>query len=284
MRLGPHGLIEEPRPGSSIVMGTKKPRKVPAKSRVRITPSEPGHQITHDLSPVATRQKRRVDQHRSGDVVWIGAGEIERDQPTKAVADHHRALDAQLRARRRKVFGEQSHRVPLRRGIALAMAAQVHGDDPMSSAEARDLPTPKTPITRRAMHEHKGRVTASRAVIRQHNTITNQIHRPQCCHAAPRRERLPQTRSRIDLPAMRGNHGADAEVARRWLGRRQGSRVGAGSSQQSRSDLGPRSCLPSSAAPVSSATASPRRSSRRVLLGAKQRSREPAGLPARYVR
>jgi len=107
MRLGQHGLSKDPRPGGSIVIGTKKPtREVGPKSRVRITPSEPGHQITHDLSPVAARQKRRVDQPRSGDVVWIGGGEIERDQPTKAMADHHRALDTQLRARPRKVLGE----------------------------------------------------------------------------------------------------------------------------------------------------------------------------------
>ena len=58
------------------------------------------------------------------------------------------------------------------------MAAKVHGDNPMSSAEARDLLIPKTPIARRAMHEHKGRVTTSGVVVRQHNTITNQIHHP----------------------------------------------------------------------------------------------------------
>jgi hypothetical protein len=98
------------------------------------------------------------------------------------MADHHRALDPQLRARRRKVVGEQSHRVPLRGGIALAMAAKVHGDDPMSRREARDLLTPKTPITRRAMNEHKGRVTTSGVVVRQDNTITNQIHHPQSWH------------------------------------------------------------------------------------------------------
>ena len=62
------------------------------------------------------------------------------------------------------------------------MAAKVHGDDPMSRGEARDLLTPKTPITRRAMHEHQGRVTTSRVVIRQHNTITNQIHHSPSCH------------------------------------------------------------------------------------------------------
>ena len=37
---------------------------------------------------------------------------------------------------------------------------------------------PKTPITRRAMHEHDLRVTSSGVVVRQHNTITNQIHHP----------------------------------------------------------------------------------------------------------
>ena len=56
------------------------------------------------------------------------------------------------------------------------MAAKVHGDDPMSSGEARDLLIPITPITRRAVHEHEGRVTSSGVVVRQHNIITNQIH------------------------------------------------------------------------------------------------------------
>jgi len=58
------------------------------------------------------------------------------------------------------------------------MASKVHGDYPMSRGEARELLIPKAPITRRAMHEHKGRVTTSGVVVRQHNTITNQIHHP----------------------------------------------------------------------------------------------------------
>jgi hypothetical protein len=56
------------------------------------------------------------------------------------------------------------------------MAAKVRSDDPMSRGEDRELLIPKTPITRRAMDEHEGRVTASGVVVRQHNTITNQIH------------------------------------------------------------------------------------------------------------
>ena len=84
MRLGQHDLLEDRGPGSGAVIGTKQTRKVGAKRRVRITPAEPGHLITHNLSPVATRQKRRVDQHRSANLARVGASEIERDQPTKA--------------------------------------------------------------------------------------------------------------------------------------------------------------------------------------------------------
>ena len=150
---------------------------------------------------------RRVDQHRSGDMVWVGGREIERDQPTKAMADHQRALDPQLRARRRKVVGEQSHRVPLRGGIALAMAAKVHGDDPMSRREARDLLTPKTPITRRAMHEHRGRVTTSSVVVRQDNTITNQSTTPNPATVASRRERLQSGEVDITVQFSSGTAG-----------------------------------------------------------------------------
>jgi hypothetical protein len=56
------------------------------------------------------------------------------------------------------------------------MAAKVHGDDPMSRGEAGELLIPKTPITRRAMHEHEGPVTTYAVVVRQQNTIANQIH------------------------------------------------------------------------------------------------------------
>ena len=130
-------------------------------------------------------------------MVWIRGGEIERDQSTEAMADHHRALNPQLRAHRRKVVGEQSHRIPRRGGIALAMAAKVHGDDPMSRGEARDLLTPKTPITRRAIDEHKRRVTTSGVIVRQHNTITNQIHHPQSCHGRTQTRATPTDPSRV---------------------------------------------------------------------------------------
>jgi len=76
------------------------------------------------------------------------------------------------------------------------MAAKVHGDDPMTSAEARDLLTPKTPITRRAMHEHEGRITASGVVVRQH-TITNQIHHPPSCHVCTQTRAPPTDPSRV---------------------------------------------------------------------------------------
>ena len=111
-------------------------------------------------------------------MVRVVGSKIERDQPAEAMADHDRALNPQLGARRRKVLSEQSHGVSLRGGVALAMAAKVHGDDPMSRGEARDVLIPTTPITRRSMHEHERRVTTSGIVVRQHNTITDQIHHP----------------------------------------------------------------------------------------------------------
>jgi hypothetical protein len=58
------------------------------------------------------------------------------------------------------------------------MTAQVHGDDPMSRGKARDLLMPTTPVTRRAMQKHEGRVTTAGVVVRQRNTITNQNHHP----------------------------------------------------------------------------------------------------------
>ena len=78
-------------------------------------------------------------------------------------------VDARSSANIRTVYRSEG-------GGAFAMAAKVHGDHPMSSAEARDLLIPITPITRRAVHEHEGRVTSSGVVVRQHNIITDQIH------------------------------------------------------------------------------------------------------------
>jgi hypothetical protein len=48
----------------------------------------------------------------------------------------------------------------------------------MSRGKARDLLMPTTPVTRRAMQKHEGRVTTAGVVVRQRNTITNQNHHP----------------------------------------------------------------------------------------------------------
>src|SRR5271170_1514274 len=100
--------------------------------------------------------KRRVDHDDGADAGGMGSSQLQDDHATHAVADRHNLTEALLFNDVSEIVGISRDRVWSGGLVALAMSAQIYGNDAMLAGEVLGLRGEERAIVRRSVDEDKG--------------------------------------------------------------------------------------------------------------------------------
>src|SRR5271163_432232 len=99
--------------------------------------------------------KRRVHHDYGADAVGMGSSQLQDDHATHAVADRHNLTEALVFNDVSEIVGISRDRVWPRGFVALAMSAQIYGNDAMLAGEVLGLRGEERAIARRSVDENK---------------------------------------------------------------------------------------------------------------------------------
>src|SRR5262249_16651187 len=136
------------------------------------------------MAELLARHDDRIDHDEAGRQFRIASAQLERDRPSKAVADHDGPLQSKLGALPGDVVGKSRHGVALLRRIACPMAAEVDRDDPAGLTEMGELRREDSMITGPAIDQEEGwgaRVGRSCLDMRQPYAVALQERWLQSC-------------------------------------------------------------------------------------------------------
>ena len=125
---------------------------------------------------VLERRQRGLDRHDLADPVGMAGGEVERDVRAVAVADQRRPLELESVEQPEQVVRHVVGGVARRRRAAVAVPAQVVGEDPEAVGQRRhELQVPDGQVAGDAVHHHHVRAVADLLVVKGEAAVEDEL-------------------------------------------------------------------------------------------------------------